>query len=65
MQPALSGWTDDAAVLAWGLLFGSFLNVVAYRVPRGISVIWPPSACPHCGGRLAPRDLVPLFSYLW
>lgn len=65
MQPAISGWTDDAAVLAWGLLFGSFLNVVAYRVPRGISVILPPSACPHCGGRLAPRDLVPLFSYLW
>lgn len=65
MEQGLAGWVDDAAVLVWGLVLGSFLNVVAYRVPRGLSVVWPPSACPHCGGRLASRDLIPLFSFLW
>lgn len=48
-----------------GLVAGSFLNVCIHRLPRGGSIVFPPSHCPHCGHRLAARDLVPLFSYLW
>lgn len=47
-----------------GLVVGSFLNVVLYRVPRGRSIVWPPSACPHCGHRLRPAELVPVLSFL-
>lgn len=47
-----------------GLLIGSFVNVVAYRVPQGISVIRPPSACPHCGHEIAARDNIPVFGWL-
>lgn len=51
-------------VAVFGLLIGSFLNVVVYRVPRGISVVTPPSACPGCGTRIAARDNVPVLSWL-
>ncbi|HEY0486272.1 MAG TPA: prepilin peptidase [Mycobacteriales bacterium] len=47
-----------------GLLVGSFLNVVIWRVPRGESVVRPPSACPSCGMRLRPYDNVPVLSWL-
>lgn len=47
-----------------GLAVGSFLNVVAYRVPRGLSVVAPRSACPGCATPLAARDNVPLLSWL-
>ena len=47
-----------------GAAVGSFLNVCIYRLPRGESVIFPPSACPQCRARLKPWDLVPIFSYL-
>jgi leader peptidase (prepilin peptidase)/N-methyltransferase len=49
---------------AFGLLVGSFLNVVIYRVPRGESVVRPPSHCPGCDRRLTARDLVPILSWL-
>jgi len=48
----------------FGGLIGSFLNVVIYRVPRGLSVVHPPSACPGCGTRIAARDNVPVLSWL-
>lgn len=51
-----------AAVL--GLVIGSFLNVVIFRVPRRRSVVWPASHCPECGEPIAPRDNIPLVSYL-
>ncbi len=51
-----------AAVL--GLLVGSFLNVVVHRVPRGESVVAPPSTCPRCGHRIRARDNVPVLSWL-
>ena len=54
---------DFVAVL-FGLVVGSFLNVVIYRVPRQESVIWPASHCPHCGEPIRPIDNVPLISYL-
>ena len=47
-----------------GLLVGSFLNVVVWRVPRGESVVSPPSACPSCGHRVRSRDNVPVLSWL-
>lgn len=47
-----------------GLLVGSFLNVVIWRVPRGESIVSPPSACPRCGTRIAPYDNVPVVSWL-
>lgn len=48
----------------WGLVCGSFLGAVTWRLPRGQSLWWPPSRCPSCGRRLRPLDLVPLLSFL-
>lgn len=47
-----------------GLLIGSFLNVVIYRVPAGRSIVSPPSACGSCNARVRSRDNVPVFSWL-
>ena len=47
-----------------GLVVGSFLNVVIHRLPRGESIVHPPSHCPACGARLGPAELVPVVSYL-
>lgn len=47
-----------------GLVVGSFLNVVVYRVPRGESVVRPRSRCPHCETPIAVRDNVPVLSWL-
>lgn len=47
-----------------GLLIGSFLNVVVWRVPRGESIVSPPSHCPRCGTPIAPRDNIPVVSWL-
>ncbi|KDN22392.1 prepilin peptidase [Amycolatopsis rifamycinica] len=51
-----------AAVL--GLLVGSFLNVVVHRVPRGESVVRPPSRCPACGEGIRARHNVPVLGWL-
>jgi leader peptidase (prepilin peptidase)/N-methyltransferase len=55
-----------ALVLAFvaGLIFGSFLTVVAHRVPRGESVVGGRSHCPNCGAQIAAYDNVPVFSWL-
>jgi leader peptidase (prepilin peptidase) / N-methyltransferase len=47
-----------------GLIFGSFLNVVAYRLPRGESLATPASRCPGCDTPIKPYDNVPLLSWL-
>jgi leader peptidase (prepilin peptidase)/N-methyltransferase len=47
-----------------GLATGSFVTVVAHRVPRGESVVAPRSRCPGCGVAIAPHDNVPVFSWL-
>jgi leader peptidase (prepilin peptidase)/N-methyltransferase len=54
------------AVLAGvlGLVIGSFLNVVIWRVPRGESVVRPPSHCPGCDREITARDNVPVLSWL-
>jgi leader peptidase (prepilin peptidase)/N-methyltransferase len=56
-----------AAALAglFGLLLGSFANVVAYRLPRGESLAFPPSHCPSCDTPIKPYDNVPVLSWLW
>ena len=56
-----------AAVLAGilGAIIGSFLNVVAYRLPRNESLLHPPSACPNCGTPIKPYDNVPVLGWLW
>jgi leader peptidase (prepilin peptidase)/N-methyltransferase len=47
-----------------GLIIGSFLNVVIYRVPAGESVVAPRSRCPGCGTEISGRDNVPVLSWL-
>jgi leader peptidase (prepilin peptidase)/N-methyltransferase len=47
-----------------GLLVGSFLNVVIWRVPRGESIVSPSSHCPGCGTPIRPRDNIPVLSWL-
>lgn len=52
------------AVFVLGLLFGSFLNVCIYRLPRGLSVVTPRSACPQCNRPIAFYDNIPVLSWL-
>ena len=47
-----------------GLAWGSFLNVVIYRLPAGMSLLRPPSTCPACGARIKPYDNIPVVSFL-
>lgn len=47
-----------------GVAAGSFLSVVAHRVPRGLSIVGPRSECPWCGARIAAYDNVPVISWL-
>jgi leader peptidase (prepilin peptidase) / N-methyltransferase len=53
-----------AFVFVPGLAVGSFLNVVASRLPLGRSVAKPRSACMHCGTEIRSRDNIPVLSYL-
>ncbi|MED3660518.1 prepilin peptidase [Ureibacillus sp. FSL K6-8385] len=48
----------------FGIVLGSFYNVVGLRVPKKESIIYPPSHCPHCQRRLTAIDLIPVFSYI-
>jgi len=52
-------------LFAFGLCFGSFLNVIVYRLPLKLSIVNPPSSCPACKTRLSVIDLIPLFGYLY
>jgi leader peptidase (prepilin peptidase)/N-methyltransferase len=57
--------TPEIAVLALaGAVIGSFLNVVAYRLPRGESLVAPRSRCPACGVQIAAHDNVPVVSWM-
>lgn len=60
--PVIAVITGATALM--GLLVGSFLNVVVHRVPAGISVVRPPSACPGCGHEIRGFDNVPVLSWL-
>ena len=48
----------------FGLVFGSFLNVCIYRLPRQMSVVSPRSACPRCHQPIAGYDNIPVLSWL-
>lgn len=49
----------------FGLVFGSFYNVVGLRVPKKESIVTPPSHCVNCNRRLNALELIPVFSYLF
>src|SRR3989442_1417555 len=51
-------------VFICGSILGSFLNVVIYRLPRGLSIVRPGSSCPHCHTPIRARDNIPLASFL-
>jgi leader peptidase (prepilin peptidase) / N-methyltransferase len=59
--------TAAYAILAgvMGAVVGSFLNVVVYRLPRGESLVSPPSRCPACAALIKPYDNVPVFGWIW
>lgn len=53
-----------AAIGVFGVIIGSFLNVVIYRIPAGKSLVSPPSSCPRCGSSIKAYDNVPILSWL-
>jgi leader peptidase (prepilin peptidase) / N-methyltransferase len=55
---------STAMAAALGAIVGSFLNVCIYRLPRGTSIVWPASACPHCRRALSWYENVPVVSFL-
>ncbi|KYF80082.1 prepilin peptidase [Sorangium cellulosum] len=57
-------WFLRAFAICFGLLWGSFLNVVIHRVPRELSVVRPGSRCPACGTPIRAFDNIPVLSYL-
>ncbi len=48
-----------------GTVFGSFYNVVGYRIPKGESILYPSSHCPKCNHKLKPMELIPVLSFLF
>ena len=52
-------------VFALGASIGSFINVVVYRLPARLSVLWPPSRCPRCLNQLKAHDNVPVLGWVW
>ena len=48
----------------FGTIFGSFYNVVGYRIPKGESLLYPSSHCTKCNHKLKPLELIPIFSFL-
>lgn len=57
-------WFVGCGFFVFGLIFGSFLNVCIYRLPRGLSVASPRSACPACHVPIAAYDNIPVLSWL-
>lgn len=51
-------------VAIFGMIVGSYLNVVIYRLPLGLSTVYPRSRCPGCGSLIQARDNVPVLSFL-
>jgi leader peptidase (prepilin peptidase)/N-methyltransferase len=49
----------------FGLLIGSFLNALIYRIPLGKNIVYPRSSCPHCGHIISWYENIPVLSYLF
>ena len=62
--PAPLWWLLAAWMFVIGASIGSFLNVVVYRLPAGLSLVHPGSHCPKCRTPLAARDNIPIFGWL-
>jgi len=60
----LPGWFLTGVAVSLGLVLGSFLNVVIYRLPRGENVAFPASRCPGCGTPIRAYDNIPVLSWL-
>jgi leader peptidase (prepilin peptidase)/N-methyltransferase len=60
----LPTWFVRAVAIALGLVWGSFLNVVIYRVPRDLSIVRPGSTCPDCKKPIAWYDNIPVLSWV-
>lgn len=58
-------WAEIGFIFIFGLLWGSFANVVIYRLPKGESVVHPRSRCPGCLKLIAWYDNIPVFSWLF
>jgi leader peptidase (prepilin peptidase) / N-methyltransferase len=54
----------EMIVFAYGLIIGSFSNVVIYRLPQGKSIVTPGSQCRSCGSSIRPWENIPLLSYM-
>lgn len=54
----------EVLLFLYGLVLGSFFNVVGLRIPVKKSIIKPRSACPNCGHQLKVFELIPVFSYI-
>jgi leader peptidase (prepilin peptidase)/N-methyltransferase len=59
----LPGYFFGGALFVFGLVIGSFLNVVIYRLPRYESIVFPGSHCPACDAAIKPYDNIPVLSY--
>lgn len=57
-------WIVIIAVFVFGIMIGSFLNVVIYRIPKGESIVFPASKCQNCGTPLKWYHNIPLFSWI-
>ena len=74
LQTAILDWLalyGAAATTLWlvysfilGACFGSFTTACVWRIPRGISIVWPPSSCPKCGHKLGPLENIPILGWL-
>ena len=62
LSPAL---VAAGIALLFGLVVGSFANVVIYRLPLEQSIVFPPSRCPRCGAGIRPWQNIPVFSWLF
>lgn len=61
----LPNWYWTTCLFVLGLVIGSFLNVVAYRLPRNESIVFPSSHCPQCGHALSATELIPILSWMF
>jgi prepilin signal peptidase PulO-like enzyme (type II secretory pathway) len=62
---AVPNWYWAAVLFLFGTMVGSFLNVCIHRMPRGESIVSPPSRCPHCGCRIPWALNIPLVTWLY